>query len=89
MANKIITCPDQCGFCDRSDNYRDTHCKHPKSHYLQCLDPNKFPHACPLDDAPTLNMAQTKALLRHYLPNILADDITEEIFLGTGKSVKK
>jgi hypothetical protein len=81
--SKIITAPDECGFCNREENFRDIHCKHPKSHYLICDDPSKFPYQCPLHDGPTLNRTRTLILLKKYIPNILANKIIDWIYAET------
>lgn len=77
---KLITCPDECGFCDRLPNYRDTICRHPQTSGLLCINPDKFPVDCPLDDTPTLNRTGLQKLLHKHLPNILADKLIDKIY---------
>jgi hypothetical protein len=55
---KLIKCPDECAFCDRTDNYRDIRCKNPKTRGSRiCNDPNRFPPNCPLKEGISIKNA--------------------------------
>jgi len=58
---KLINDPCECGYTDQEPNWRDTHCRHPRTDgTLLCDNPTKFPINCPLEDGKPLNFLVIK-----------------------------
>lgn len=50
---KLINNTFECGYCNIEENYRNTHCKHPKNTGNICPSSNEFPTNCPLQNGYT------------------------------------